>query len=75
MRRIQILIDEELEQALAREARTRGTSRSALVREFVRECLIRLPPLESDPLWTTVGADEFEPAPVDEVVYGSSSSM
>ncbi len=70
MKRMQILIDEELAEALAREARTRGTSKSALVRKFVRECLIQLPPLESDPLWTMVGADEFEPTPVDEVVYG-----
>ena len=69
MKRMQILIDEELAEALAQEARARGTSKSALVREFVRVCLIRLPPLESDPLWTMVGADEFEPAPVDEVVY------
>ena len=70
MKRMQILIDEELEEALAREARARGTSKSALVREYVRESLIRLPPLESDPLWTMVGADEFDPVPVDEVVYG-----
>ena len=69
MKRMQILIDEELARALATEARVRGTSKSALVREFVRERLIRLPPLESDPLWTMVGIDEFDPEPVDEVVY------
>lgn len=70
MKRMQILIDEELANALAEEARARGTAKSALVRKYVRERLIRLPPLESDPLWTMVGADEFDPAPVDEVVNG-----
>ena len=69
MKRMQILIDEELEEALAREARARGTSKSALVRQYVRERLIQLPPLESDPLWNMVGADEFDPESVDEVVY------
>lgn len=70
MKRMQILIDEELEEALAREAHTRGTSKSALVRQYVRERLARLPPLESDSLWAMVGADGFDPEPVDEVVYG-----
>ena len=69
MKRMQILIDEELEEALAREARACGTSKSALVRQYVRERLTQLPPLESDPLWRMVGADEFDPESVDEVVY------
>ena len=70
MVRMQILVDEELAEALAREALAKGTSKSALVRQYIRERLVRLPPLEDDPLWGLVGADEFDPAPVDEVVYG-----
>ena len=66
---MQILIDEELARALVREARLRGTSKSALVRLYVRERLARLPPLASDPLWDMVGADDYEPEPVDDVVY------
>jgi hypothetical protein len=69
MKRMQILIDEELEEALARAARAQGTSKSALVRQYVRERLVELPPLESDPLWAMVGADSFEPEPIDDVVY------
>ena len=69
MKRMQILIDEELAEALAREARAKGTSRSSLVRQYVRERLVRLPPLESDPLSSMVGTDDFDPEPVDEVVY------
>ena len=70
MKRMQILIEEELEEALAREARAQGTSKSALVRRYVRENLLRLPALESDPLWAMVGDDDYDPEPVDEVVYG-----
>ena len=69
MKRMQILIDEELAEALAREARAKGTSRSSLVRQYVRERLVRLPPLESDPLSSMVGTDDFDPEPAAQVVY------
>ena len=39
MRRLQISIDEELDEALAVEAARRKTSKAALIREFVRERL------------------------------------
>ncbi|MGH8659107.1 MAG: CopG family transcriptional regulator [Gammaproteobacteria bacterium] len=64
------MIDEELDEALERQARGKGTSKAALIRKYVRERISSLPPLESDPLWRMRGADEFAPAAVDEVVYG-----
>ncbi len=69
MKRLQILIDEELDVALERRARRDGKSKAALIREFVRERLQGLPPLEADPLWQMTGADAFEPASIDDVVY------
>lgn len=69
MKRLQIMIDEELDEALEREARSTGTSKAALIRAYVRERISTLPPLESDPLWRMKGADDFEPADVDDVVY------
>lgn len=69
MRRLQIMIDEDLDDALARKALAEGTSKAALIREFVRERLSALPPLEADPLGQMIGADEFDFEPVEEVVY------
>ena len=69
MKRLQILIDEDLDEALEREARRTGASKASLIRDFVRERLAALPPLESDPLLLSVGQDDYEPAPIDEVVY------
>ncbi len=70
MKRLQIMIDEELDEALEREARSTGTSKAALIRTYVRERISTLPPLESDPLWRMKGVDDFDPASVDDVVYG-----
>ena len=64
------MIDEELDEALKREARNAGTSKAALIRTYVRERISTLPPLESDPLWRMKSADEFEPDDVDDVDYG-----
>lgn len=64
------MIDEDLDAALERMALDEGTSKAALIRRFVRERVRPLPPIEEDSLWEMVGADDFEPAPVDEVVYG-----
>jgi hypothetical protein len=69
MKRLQILIDEELDAALERKAREEGKSKAALIREYVGEKLASLPLLATDPLARMVGADEFEPQPIDEVVY------
>jgi hypothetical protein len=69
MKRLQILIGEELDEALERQARAEGTSKAALIRRYVGERLEPLPPLGSDPLVRMAGADAFDPSPVDEVVY------
>ena len=69
MKRLQILIDEDLDVALERKARQDGKSKAALIREYVRDRLHGLAPLEADPLWQMAGADAFDPAPIDDVVY------
>lgn len=69
MKRLQILIEEELDAALERQAETEGTSKAALIRRYVGERLRALPSLSTDPLSQMIGADEFEPEPVDRVVY------
>lgn len=70
------MIEEELDDALAREASREGTSKAALIRRFVRERLKPLPPLERDPIWDLVGIVEGGPDDsqrIDEVVYGLST--
>jgi hypothetical protein len=69
VKRLQILIEEELDDALERRARAEGTSKAALIRAFVREKLEPLPPLAADPLSQMIGVDDYEPEPVDDVVY------
>jgi Ribbon-helix-helix protein, copG family len=69
MKRLQIMIEEDLDDALGRLAAEQGLSKAALIRRFVRERLQPLPPLSADPLSRLSGSASFEPAPVDEVVY------
>lgn len=72
VKRLQIMIEEELDAALERQARAERCSKAALIRRYVRERLRPLPPIEEDPLWEMVGADpDAEPADdIDEIVYG-----
>ena len=72
VRRLQIMIDEDLDEALARQARDEGTSKAALIRRYVRERINPLPLLEEDPLWEFVGKGEGSPddsISVNDVVY------
>lgn len=70
MKRLQIMIDEDLDAELGRRASRERTSKAALIRTYVRERLNPLPPIEEDPLWELVGAaGDAEPAKVDDVVY------
>lgn len=69
MKRLQVMIEEELDAALERRARAEGTSKAALIRRFVREQLEPLPPAEADPIWQMAGVDDYEPESVDAVVY------
>lgn len=65
------MIDEDLDQILERMALDEGTSKAALIRRFVRERVAPLPPIEEDPLWEIVGADDYDPGTeaIDDVVY------
>ncbi len=57
-----------------------GVSKAELLRRFARMQLIELPPLDQDPLWKLVGADDRSDddrsdddrriVEVDDVVYG-----
>jgi hypothetical protein len=69
MKRLQVMIEEELDAALERTARAEGTSKAALIRKYVREHLQPLPPVEADPIWQTAGVDDYDPESVDDVVY------
>jgi Ribbon-helix-helix protein, copG family len=76
VKRLQIMIEEELDDALARQAAAEGVSKAALIRRYVGERLRPLPPLEEDPLWELVGMLEGSPtdsADIDEVVYGGKT--
>jgi hypothetical protein len=74
VKRLQIMIEEDLDAALGRHAAEERVSKAALIRRYVRERLRPdpLPPLEEDPLWQLVGADaDAEPVDdIDEFLYG-----
>jgi hypothetical protein len=70
MKRLQIMLEEEMDAELGRLAAERRTSKASLIREALRGWLRPLPPLSADPLSQMVGTDDFEPAAVDDVVYG-----
>ncbi len=69
MKRLQISIEEDLDDALAVEAARRKTSKAALIREFVRE---RLGGAKSgpDPMAPLIGDIDDEAGDIDDVVYG-----
>lgn len=69
MKRLQIMLEEELDEALTRHAAKAGVSKAAIVRQCVRAWLQPLPPLDSDPITRMIGADDAEPADIDDVVY------
>jgi Ribbon-helix-helix protein, copG family len=71
LRRIQIYMDDDLENALEAAARAQGTSKAALIRECVAMNFRPLPLVEDDPLTALMGSGDGEPADdVDEVIYG-----
>jgi len=73
VKRLQIMIDEDLDAILGRMARDEGTSKAALIRRFVRERVTAPSPAERDAIWEMVGADDYEPVAgesIDDVVYG-----
>ena len=68
MRRLQIYIDEDMDEVLGVEARREGRSKAALIREAVRD---RYGDHEiKDALDDLVGSIDDEPGDIDSVVYG-----
>ena len=70
MKRLQIYIEEELDDALAVRARRGHTSKAALIREAVRQSIGEPEPMV-DPFRDWIGGSGAASAPVDDVVYGS----
>lgn len=71
MRRIQIYIDEELDERLQAEAAETGRSKAALIRESVSARFGKLVSVDDDPMTSLIGCVDAEPADIDETVYGS----
>lgn len=69
MKRLQIMIEEDLDAALGRQATSEGVSKAALVRRFVRANIGPSLPLSADPLSSLIGMVSFEPDDIDDVVY------
>jgi hypothetical protein len=73
VKRLQIMIEEDLDAALARQASEEGVSKAALIRRYVGERLRPLPPLAEDPLSALFGlvdGNRDDSVSVDDVVYG-----
>jgi predicted transcriptional regulator len=68
MKRLQIYIDEDLDDALAQRARRERRSKAALIRDAVRQSMGESRPTE-DPFRQWIGGSDADPASVDEVVY------
>jgi hypothetical protein len=78
VKRLQIMIEEELDEALGLEAERQGVSKAALIRRYVGERLRPSRPRKDDPLWQLAGmidsGDPNSSASIDEVVYGDLGS-
>jgi predicted transcriptional regulator len=70
MKRLQIYIDEDLDDELAHRARRANTSKAALIRDAVRRSLGERQPTV-DPFRDWIGGSDAAPSSVDEIVYDS----
>jgi plasmid stability protein len=70
MKRLQIMIDEEVDRELDVRAARNHVSKASLVRDYVRAGLRPLPPIAEDSLTALAGSADFEPADIDDTVYG-----
>ncbi len=73
MRRVQIYLEEDVDEAISVEAARRSISKAALIRLFVAEHLAPARGPRMDPFAALVGAYEGEPGSIDELVYDRSS--
>jgi hypothetical protein len=72
MKRLQIMIEEELYSELERMALRERCSKAALIRRFVRQNVQPLPPIEEDPITLMIGIEEGDvddSRSVGDVVY------
>lgn len=68
VKRLQIYIEPESDEALAAEAAREGTSKAAIIRRLVADHTGAQ--RDDDPLDALVGFVDAEPGRVDDVVYG-----
>lgn len=71
MRRLQVHLDEPIDEALAREASRRGISKAAVIRRALARELIdgQVPPVD-DPWQALIGCLDSEPVDdLDAVIY------
>ncbi len=69
MKRLQIMIDADLDEALGGMSRQQRTSKAAIIRALVRQRVRPLPPLEDEPLSRLIGAYDEAPGSIDDAVY------
>jgi hypothetical protein len=69
MRRIQIYIDVDLDEALQAEAARTGKSKAALIRECVATRFSGNKAAGDDPITALIGTVDAEPENHDQVVY------
>jgi len=73
VKRLQIMIPEDLDDRLGAKAALEGVSKAELVRRYVGDRLRPLPPLEEDPLWEirgiVKGDDEYDSSRINELLY------
>lgn len=69
MKRLQFMIEEELDHGLELTARHERCSKAALIRKFIRQNVKPLPPLEEDPITLMIGVDDVDYGDIDDVVY------
>lgn len=69
MRRVQIYLDESIDDALTSEAAKSGTSKAALIRRLVANGMGLTPEDRDDPLAALIGRYAGDPGDVDQVVY------
>jgi hypothetical protein len=70
MRRLQIMIEDDAYETLNAQAAREHVSKASLIRRYVRLGLRPLPAIAEDPLASLAASASFEPADVDESIYG-----